>query len=85
MGSLLSQGQLGICAFLGEGFGFEMCPCLFQSRLAIVAEKQMAQLSPEVDINSRLPPELINTIFDFLPFDDLKNALLVCRLIICRK
>ena len=53
--------------------------------MAIVAEKQMAQLSPEIDINSRLPPELINTIFDFLPFDDLKNALLVCRLIICRK
>ena len=44
-----------------------------------------AELNSELNINSRLPPELINTIFDFLPFDDLKNALLVCRLIICRK
>ena len=74
-----------MCILRRERFGFEMCPCHFQSRLASVAEKQMAQLSPEIDINSRLPPELINTIFDFLPFDDLKNALLVCRLIICRK
>ena len=29
---------------------------------------------------SRLPPELLTIAFQFLPFEDLKNALLVCRL-----
>ena len=67
-----------------------MCLCLFQSRKleeenSVGNREAMAQLGSELNINSRLPPELINTIFDFLPFDDLKNALLVCRLIICRK
>ena len=31
------------------------------------------------EINSKLPPELLSAIFRFLPFSDLKNALLVCR------
>ena len=31
---------------------------------------------------SRLPPELLTHTFQFLPFADLKNALLVCRLVI---
>ena len=29
---------------------------------------------------SKLPPELLTIAFQFLPFPDLKNALLVCRL-----
>ena len=29
---------------------------------------------------SSLPPELLNIVFKFLPFHDLKNVLLVCRL-----
>merc|ERR1711971_23987 len=39
---------------------------------------QMSSLSIR-DINSTLPPELLSCIFGFLPFGDLKNALLVCR------
>ena len=31
------------------------------------------------NINLKLPPELLSAIFRFLPFSDLKNALLVCR------
>ena len=31
------------------------------------------------NINSTLPPELLSAIFRFLPFTDLKSALLVCR------
>ena len=31
------------------------------------------------NINSKLPPELLSVIFSFLPFSDLKKALLVCR------
>ena len=38
----------------------------------------MAQLSP--NINTKIPPELLTMIFHFLPYDDLNNALLVCRL-----
>ena len=30
-------------------------------------------------INSKLPPELLCSIFQFLPFSDLKQALLVCK------
>ena len=33
----------------------------------------------ESDINSRIPPELLSIIFQFLPFSDLKHALLVCK------
>ena len=36
----------------------------------------MAELAPV----SCLPPELLTNTFQFLPFDDLKNVLLVCRL-----
>ena len=38
-----------------------------------------SELSSGLDIN-RLPPELLTRIFQFLPFSDLNNALLVCRL-----
>ena len=31
------------------------------------------------NINSRLPPEMLCNVFHFLPFSDLKEALLVCR------
>ena len=34
------------------------------------------------DFVSRLAPELLFTIFGFLPFDDLKNATLVCRFVV---
>ena len=33
-----------------------------------------------VTINSKLPNELLTMVFQFLPFESLKNALLVCRL-----
>ena len=39
-----------------------------------------AELSSELNINMRLPPELLTKILHFLPFDNLNNALLVCRL-----
>ena len=39
---------------------------------------KMATLSIR-DINFALPPEVLSIVFGFLPFDDLKNALLVCR------
>ena len=39
-----------------------------------------AELSSELNINIRLPPELLTKILHFLPFADLNNALLVCRL-----
>ena len=38
----------------------------------------MAQL-PIDNISKKLAPELLTAIFQFLPYDDLKNALLVCR------
>ena len=38
-----------------------------------------AELTSELNINMRLPPELLTKILHFLPFADLKNALLVCR------
>ena len=31
------------------------------------------------NINVRLPNELLTIMFQFLPFGDLKNAMLVCR------
>ena len=40
--------------------------------------EMIAQL-PIANINQKLPPELLTAIFQFLPFDELKNALLVCR------
>ena len=40
----------------------------------------MAEAAPLV--NLRIPNELLSIIFQFLPFADLKNALLVCRLAI---
>ena len=40
----------------------------------------MAEAAPLV--NLRIPNELLTIIFQFLPFADLKNALLVCRLAI---
>ena len=40
----------------------------------------MTQLSPKLNINTKIPPELLTMIFHFLPYDDLNNALLVCRL-----
>ena len=36
-----------------------------------------------VTINSKLPNELLTMVFEFLPFDDLKKVLLVCRLAAC--
>ena len=30
-------------------------------------------------LSSKLPPELLSNVFQFLPLSDLKNALLVCR------
>ena len=36
-----------------------------------------------VTINSKLPNELLTMVFQFLPFDDLKKVLLVCRLAAC--
>ena len=44
-----------------------------------LAPELHAELSYELNINMRLPPELLTNIFHFLPFADLKNALLVCR------
>ena len=38
----------------------------------------MAEAAPLV--NLRIPNELLTIIFQFLPFNDLKNAMLVCRL-----
>ena len=43
-------------------------------------ETIMTQLSPKLNINTKIPPELLTIIFHFLPYDDLNNALLVCRL-----
>ena len=40
---------------------------------------QMAEAAQLV--NLRIPNELLSIIFQFLPFGDLKNALLVCRLV----
>ena len=40
--------------------------------------EMIAQL-PIAKINETLPPEILTAIFQFLPFDDLKKALLVCR------
>ena len=41
-----------------------------------------SELSSKLNINRRLPPELLTRIFQFLPFSDLNNVLLVCRLTI---
>ena len=47
----------------------------------LVALKSLKPNNEEVqaNINSKLPTELLAAIFQFLPFEDLKNALLVCR------
>ena len=45
-----------------------------------LSPKLHAGLDPELNINSSLPPELLTSIFHFLPVSDLNNALLVCRL-----
>ena len=37
-----------------------------------------SELSSKLNINRRLPPELLTRIFQFLPFSDLNNVLLVC-------
>ena len=50
---------------------------LRQKHLAVAAMAD--QLSPVGNINSKLPNELLTIIFQFLPFDNLKSALLVCR------
>ena len=47
---------------------------------AELSPKLDAELNPELNINSSLPPELLTSIFHFLPISDLNNALLVCRL-----
>ena len=44
-----------------------------------------SELNSELNINRRLPPELLTRIFQFLPFSDLNNVLLVCRLTILEK
>ena len=49
---------------------------------SLVATKSLKSNDDEeikANINSKLPPELLSAIFRFLPFSDLKNALLVCR------
>ena len=48
---------------------------------SLVATKTLKPSDEEIqaNINSRLPPELLSEIFRFLPFTDLKSALLVCR------
>ena len=33
----------------------------------------------ETNINSKLPPELLCLVFQFLSFSELKEVLLVCR------
>ena len=43
-----------------------------------VRGEMIAQL-PIANINEKLPPELLTAVFQFLPYDDLKKALLVCR------
>ena len=48
--------------------------------LGTVSVAAMAEAAPLV--NLRIPNELLTIIFQFLPFADLKNALLVCRLAI---
>ena len=48
-----------------------------QSRLGSIVV--MVDQLPTPNINKKLPPELLTIIFQFLPYDDLKNALLVCR------
>ena len=46
----------------------------------IIMEAKAEQTNWFVEnINSKLPPELLSNIFKFLPFSDLKEALLVCR------
>jgi len=50
-------------------------------RLGLVEEKKPRMVTRSSrSINARFPPELITTIFKHLPFNDLKNVLLVCRL-----
>ena len=34
------------------------------------------------DVVANLAPELLVNIFGFLPFDDLKNATMVCRFVV---
>ena len=45
------------------------------------ATRNMAEPESVGNINSRLPNELLALIFNFISFEDLKNALLVCRLV----
>ena len=41
--------------------------------------EMMASQLPIDYISKKMAPELLTAIFQFLPYDDLKNALLVCR------
>ena len=52
-----------------------LCSHTGHKKVAAMAE----HLAPVGNINSRLPNELLTIICQFLPFDDLRNALLVCR------
>ena len=45
----------------------------------MMAEEAAAQSLVDEKINSKLPPEILSIIFQFLTFTDLKQALLVCR------
>ena len=55
-------------------------PKLSPELLSELSPDLHAGLDPELNINSSLPPELLTSIFHFLPISDLNNALLVCRL-----
>ena len=50
--------------------------CIFVS---VMVEEAAAQSLVDGKINSKLPPEILSNIFQFLTFTDLKQALLVCR------
>ena len=61
-----------------------------QSSLVVIPEERIGTeavllkqtLFGEALAFAELAPELLITIFGFLPFDDLKNATLVCRFVI---
>ena len=64
---------------MGRGKGGRKRSIDDESSLVAKKNRKLSDEGFNANINSKLPPELLSVIFSFLPYSDLKKALLVCR------